>query len=102
VLATDLDRHLGLARVSFYPWYNTTPMDFAVSVAVLRFEPQPSGDLLLRARWMVTNGRDPTILANREFTAQRPGGTPEENAAALSELVGELASDIASTLRSLR
>jgi uncharacterized lipoprotein YmbA len=102
VLATDLDNQLSLARVTFYPWYNTTPMDFAVSLSVLRFEPQPSGDLLLRARWIVTNGRDPTILANHEFVAQHPGGTPEENAAGLSQLVAQLADEIATTLRSLR
>lgn len=102
VLAMDLDHQLNLGRVTFYPWYNTTPMDFAVSLSVLRFEPQPDGELLLHARWMVTDGHDPTILANREFVGRRPGGTPEENAAALSELVSDLATDIASTLRTLR
>lgn len=102
VLATNLDAQLGLARVSFYPWYNTTPMDLAVSVTVVRFEAQPDGTLLLRARWAVTNGRDPAILANRDFAGQHPGGTPEETAAGLSQLVAQLAADIAAALRTLR
>ncbi len=100
VLASDLDKLVGFQRVIFYPWYDTTPMDYAVSVAVLRFETQPGGDAVLDARWGIGDGRG-RVIVNRESHFSRPGGPPAQTAEALSALVADLARDVGTALREL-
>ena len=100
VLAADLDALLGLDRIVFYPWYSSTPMDYSVAVAVLRFEPQPDGNAVLDARWSIGNGRGEQ-LANRDAHFERPAGKPPQTAAALSALLGDLATEIGTELRTL-
>jgi len=100
VLAANLDEQLDLLRVVPYPWYKDTPMDYAVSVAVGRFEPQPDGHVMLIAHWRINESSgDPIVSRDAQFS--RPGGSPAETAAAMSELVGELSDTIASALREL-
>jgi len=100
VLAADLDALLGLDRIIFYPWYSSTPMDYSVAVAVLRFEPQPNGTAVLDARWSIGNGRGEQ-LANRDAHFERPAGAPAQTAAALSAMLGDLATEIGTALRTL-
>lgn len=100
VFAADLDRLIGFERVVPYPWYRNTPLDYTVSVALLRFEPQGDGTVVLDARWGIGDGHG-QVLANRESHFERRGGTPEANAAALSDLVSDLARDVAAGLRAL-
>lgn len=98
VLATDLGTLVGIERIIFYPWYANTPMNYAVNVAVLRFEKQPDGTAVLGARWAIGDGRG-NVLVNRDSHFSRPAGSPAQTAAALSDLVGDLARDIAAALR---
>lgn len=100
VLASELDRTVGFDRMVFYPWYSNTPIDCTLAVAVLRFEPQPNGDVALDSRWTIRDSRG-QVLANRDSHYVRPGGTPEERAAAMSALTGDLAGEIAVALRSV-
>lgn len=101
VLGTDLDHLVGIERLIAYPWYSTTQMDYSISIAVLRFEAQPSGEVALDARWSIGNGHG-KILLNRESRLSRPGGTPEQIAGVMSELTGDLARDIAAALREMK
>ena len=100
VLAADLDALLGLDRVIFYPWYSSTPMDYSVAVTVLRFEPQPDGNAVLDARWSIGNGRGEQF-ANRDAHFEHPAGAPAQTAAALSAMLGDLATEIGTALRTL-
>jgi uncharacterized lipoprotein YmbA len=100
VLASNLDTLLHLDHVVLFPWYSNTPMDCTVVVTVLRFEPQPSGEVLLSARWGIGDGKG-HALDSRDSHFTRPGGSPAETAAALSELLAELSSEIAGALRKL-
>ncbi len=100
VLASDLDKLVGFQRVIFYPWYDTTPMDYAVSFTVLRFETQPGGDAVLNARWAIGDGHG-HVFVTRDSHFSRPAGPPAQTAEALSTLVGDLARDVASALREL-
>jgi len=100
VLGNDLDRLLGIERLIAYPWYSNTPMDYAVSVVVMRFEEQPSGDVALDARWAISNAVGKPYL-NRETHLTRPASSPAEIADAMSGLTGDLARDIAGALHEL-
>jgi uncharacterized lipoprotein YmbA len=100
VLATDLDILMGFQQMTLYPWYDTTPLDYAVGVAVLRFERQ-SGDIAaLSARWSIRN-RAGAVLVSRESQFSRPAGDPAQTAAALSAVTADLAGDIAAAMRGL-
>ena len=100
VLATDLDILMGFQQMALYPWYDTTPLDYAVGVAVLRFERQ-SGDIAsLSARWSIRN-RAGAVLVSRESQFSRPAGDPAQTAAALSAVTADLARDIAAAMRGL-
>lgn len=98
VLATDIDRLVGVKRLIPFPWYANTKLDYSITVNVMRFEPQPDRTVILDARWSI---RDPqsTVLINREARYSRPGGTPAEVAGAMSSMTGDLARDIAVALR---
>jgi uncharacterized lipoprotein YmbA len=100
VLASDLDALLDLERVVNYPWYSGTPMNYVVVVAISRLEPQPSGEVELGARWGIGDSHG-KVLTSRESHFSRPGGSPAENAAALSGLVGDLTNEIATALRDM-
>jgi uncharacterized lipoprotein YmbA len=97
-LGTDLDKLLGIERLVSYPWYNTTQIDYAVEVGILRFEPQPDGQAVLDARWSISNSHGQPLV-NHDSHFEHPAGPPPQSAAALSTMVGELARDIASALR---
>lgn len=99
-LATDLDTLIGFDLLALYPWYRTTQLDYSAAVVVLRFEPQPSGDAALDARWSISDGHD-QILVNRESHFTRPTSSPAATAQALSEMVAAMARDIAAAVRDL-
>lgn len=100
VLAGNLDELLGTERIVFYPWYRNTPMTYAVSVAVGRFERQAGDQVELQARWNVTDTKG-GVLASRESRLSRTAVTTAESIEALSALVAELAEEIAAVVREL-
>jgi hypothetical protein len=99
-LATDLDILIGFQQMALYPWYDTTPLDYSVSVALLRFERQSGDTALLSARWTIRN-RAGDVLLNRDSQYSRPAANPTQTAAALSAVTADLARDIATAMRSL-
>ena len=98
VLGADLDSLLGGARLIPFPWYSTTKMDYAVEVNILRFEPQPDGQVFVDAHWAIDD-RTGTQFLNRDAHYAQSADSPAQTAAALSTMLGELARDIASALR---
>jgi uncharacterized lipoprotein YmbA len=100
VLATDLDKLVVIDRIVEYPWYSNTKMDYAVAVAVTRFEPQPDGDVVLNARWSIRDAQSNPFV-NRELRLSRPADSPAAVADAMSQMVGDLALAIANELREL-
>src|SRR2546430_11474761 len=51
VLAQDLSSNLATQRITFYPWYNSTPVDYQVKIHVYRFESDKDGRVDLTAHW---------------------------------------------------
>lgn len=100
-VAANLVVLLHPTRIEFFPWYRTARFDVITTIAVSRFEQQPDGSVALMARWTVRDGQDVTQVV-RESVYSRPGGSPEQNAAALSGLVAELSQDIAAAIEAQR
>lgn len=99
-LATDLDILIGFQQVFFYPWYDTTPIDYSVAVAVLRFERQTGDSAVLSARWTIRN-RAGEVRVTRDSQFSRPAANPTETAAALSAATDDLAREIGAAIRTL-
>lgn len=97
-VAANLVLLLHPTRIEFFPWYRTAKFDAIVTIAVSRFEQQPDGTVALVARWTVRDGKDVTQLV-RDTVYTAPAGTADQNAAALSALVGELSQEIAAAIQ---
>ncbi len=103
VLARDLETLLGNARVTPYPWYSSTHLDFAVEVNVERFERDSSGVTRLVADWTIRDGRTNRILLVRHsaFSAPAAGPSVDSAVAALSRELNDLSRQIADAVTAL-
>ena len=102
VLAQDLSTDLGTQRITFFPWYSTTHVDFQIKVDVYRFETDSQGKVELTAHWQILDGLGKLLLARDSTYAEtaKPGD-PSDSASAMSRAVGRLSQDIASAIQSV-
>jgi hypothetical protein len=96
-LAGDLVQVTGAERIEIFPWYNTARFDYVIAVAVVRFEQQVHGEAELVAHWTLRRG-DGSTIASRTTSSRRIAETPDQSAAALSELIAQLAAEIAAAI----
>jgi len=100
VLADELGRRLGTARVGVYPAEPRFRVDYRVLVDVLAFEGVLGEAVTLRARWVVA-GSDGRALLTEESRIEEPvasadyAGLVSAHATALGRLAGEIAGAIA-------
>lgn len=102
VLGTDLSAQLGTDRVVKFPWYRNLAIDYSVSIDVVRFERLADSEVALVARWTVHDGESGNPLASNLADLRQPAGSPEEAASALSELINQLATQIAAAIPAKR
>ena len=96
VLSENLSRLLGTQQVSSFPWYDSSRIDYAVQVAVVRFETDKDGKPELDARWSIRDARSGKTLAAKESDITgAPGPSPS---AGLSQVLGSLSQEIASRI----
>jgi len=99
VLAQDLSADLGTQRITFFPWYNTTHVDYQVKVDVYRFESDRDGKVDLTAHWQILDGNGKLLVArDSSYSETAPSSDPTEAAAAMSRALARLAQDIASAI----
>ena len=99
-LAKNLSLLIPTDRISRFPWEGPGPVDFHVSVAVLRFD-SANGQAVLEARWNVTTSDLRDIVATRrsELTRSVNGEEYASIARAMSATVGDLSRLIADAIR---
>jgi uncharacterized lipoprotein YmbA len=100
VLAENLAVLSPSDKVISHPWTFGDRADFTVSVQVLAFGPDPSGDVTLNAIWRIVDAGGSTLELQRASYSQ-PRATDDVVAtvAAMSVVLGEMSFDIASSLR---
>jgi uncharacterized lipoprotein YmbA len=102
VLAQDLGAALGTQRIVFFPWYQTTAVDYQVRVDVYRFEGDQSGAVTLTAHWQILDGAGKMLyVTDSTFTATAAAPGTTAVVAAMSSALGDLAQQIASEIQSL-
>lgn len=95
VLADDLALSLDTERIALFPWYQTEAPDRRISVEVQRFEVDPEGKLRLQARWTLRDGERKRLKAGEFDQAREAPADPDARVRMMSEMVGELAGDLA-------
>ena len=99
VLAQNLASDLGTQRITFYPWYNTTLVDYQVKINVYRFESDKDGKVDLTAHWQVLSGTGKLLIVrDSSYTETAKPGDAADSAAAMSRALGRLSRDIASAI----
>lgn len=102
VLASNLGRSLGSARVSAYPVEAPYDVDFRVLVDVERFDGRPGSALVLVARSVIMAGARAEVLAVEHSHIEVEAGRDFAGlVAAHSRAVGELAAQIEARIRAL-
>jgi uncharacterized lipoprotein YmbA len=99
VLAQNLASDLGTQRITFFPWYNTTIVDYQVKVNVYRFESDKDGKVDLTAHWQVLSGTGKLLIVrDSTYTETSKPGDTSDSAAAMSRALGRLSREIASAI----
>jgi uncharacterized protein len=102
VLAQNLASDLGTQRITFYPWYNTTVVDYQVKVNVYRFESDKDGRVDLTAHWQVLSGTGKLLIVrDSSYTETAKPADASDSAAAMSRALGRLSQDIASAIEAI-
>jgi uncharacterized lipoprotein YmbA len=103
VLAEDLALLIPSDRVAVFPWSRESAIEYEVAVEVVRFDASLGGDCSLVADWAIARqgGKEPP-KTGRHSASGPAGGSYSELVAAQSRLIGALAGDIATALKSIR
>jgi uncharacterized lipoprotein YmbA len=101
VLAASLDARSPGVTVYSHPWRATTLTQWIVTGSIHRFETDASGEAVLDVTWRVLDPqRMPTNLGARSVVrAKSAGPTVQDEVAALSEAVDQLAALLAEVLQ---
>ena len=101
VLRQNLVAASAARSVVLYPWASAAPVDLAVAVDVLRFEPSGADEAELVARWNVREVPRGRVLLLRESRIVEPvrGTGTGAQVARLSRALGTLGREIAAAVR---
>ena len=103
VVADDLGRLLGTARVAIYPAEPRFPAAYRVLLDLREFEGIPGGRIVLRVRWTIARADDGRALAVEESRIEQPiaSASFEDLVAAESAALGSLNRQIAERIAAL-
>jgi uncharacterized lipoprotein YmbA len=104
ILRDDLEELLDTNRIVLHPFDVRSPPELVVVVDVSRFEPvgTTSRYAELVARWTLSTGREPRVLARAQTTVREPiahDAGPDSEIAALSRALARFAFALASAVR---
>jgi uncharacterized lipoprotein YmbA len=103
VLVEDLGTALGTDRVAALTSSTAITPDFWIEVVVVRFEADIDGRAALTARWAVRNAARKIVrIRQSQHARESTAATTEGGVDALSAALGDLAEEIAATLREIR
>jgi len=103
VLAQNLSALLETDNVFQYPWRRPFTVDYQVTVEVLRFDTDPTGESVLAVRWNVIKGDGRELLFSHTstFKTQVADKGIEPTVAAMSRNLAELSREIGTSVAAL-
>lgn len=101
VLAGNISYLLGTDRVFIYPWRTYMPVDYQVTVDIIRFDGQLGKEVSLVARWSVMRADEKKLFAMKRSEIREAAGREgyEDLVAAQSKAMGSLSREIAETIQ---
>jgi hypothetical protein len=101
VVADDLAILVPATQVRTFPWRDSAPMDYRVSIDVQRFERTSDGAVVLEARWAVHREDEATAVIRRSARIVEEVGSSDYAAAAgaMSRAAARLSQEIAAAIR---
>jgi uncharacterized lipoprotein YmbA len=101
VLADDLGSLLSTERIYLYPWRLSVPVDYQVTVDVVRCDGRLGEAAWLEARWSLFTGPDKKLLKTVRSNISEPVTGPDYAAlvAAESQAVAKLSQEIATAIQ---
>ena len=101
VLSQNLTVLIPSDRVSRIPWSLPTPMEYRITVQVERFERIESGEVLLKARWILSGVDSNQRLSMGQFATREPSSDESYDAIveAMSRSIEKLSRAIATAVQ---
>jgi uncharacterized lipoprotein YmbA len=101
VLADDLGSLLSTERIYLYPWRTSVPIDYQVSVDVVRCDGRLGDAAVLEARWSILKGPEKKLLKTHRSSIREPvtGADYAALVAAQSQAVAKLSQEIATAIQ---
>lgn len=101
VMAENLSAALSTDRIEFYPAHSSSPVDYRISVDIVRFDADQTGRVVLIARWQILDGGGQPVLPLQRAHYEEKIELVSYNgiAAAMSRLLGELSQQLAAAIR---
>ena len=103
-ISENLAGLLGTEQVYTFPWDQSGPVDYQVTIDVIRFEGTQQGQAEFTARWRVLDrsGRIVVPMRRSSFVEVAASNTYPEWVAALSKAAADLSSEIAAAVLKAR
>ena len=100
VIVADLSKLFGTTSIVAYPVSAALPVDRVVQVDISRFEAESGGNVQLSAQWIIfgDGGRSYVQVNGGSYTASTGNGDYRSIAAAMSQALGDLSREIATSL----
>ncbi len=101
VLADNLGTLLATDRIYLYPWRQTVPIDYQVTVDVVRCDGRLGEAAWLEARWSIFKGPDKKLVRTMRSSIREPVTGADYGAlvAAQSRTVAKLSQEIATAIQ---
>jgi uncharacterized lipoprotein YmbA len=102
VLAENIGHLLRTDRISIYPWRSFMPIDYQVTVDIVRCDGQLGKEVILIARWNILKGKkkELTAMKRSDIRVEIAGGSSYEAlVAAQSRAIGTLGSEIVQAIK---
>ncbi len=103
VLGVNLSSLLCIKSLSVFPWKGPTPIDYRIEVEVIRMDGNIGGDVVLIARWSISDRDGRAVLFSKETSYSETAGSKAYEAlvSAQSRALAALSRDIAEALKVL-
>lgn len=101
VLTENIGYLLATDRVFIYPWRSYIPVDYQVTVDIIRFDGQPGKEVALVARWSVMSADEKKLFAVKRSDIREAAGNGgyEDLVAAQSKALASLSLQIVEAIQ---
>lgn len=103
VLAENLSILLSTERVAVFPWKRSTPIDYRVTLEIIRFDCKPGGNASLIARWSIFGEDKKNALSIKRSSITEPVSAHDYEAivSAKSKTLSALSLEIAKEIKAI-